>query len=259
MLNNINKPKIGWVCSYVPQEIIYAAGLHSYRLIGDHQPINLAEIYLPSNICPFVRNCIETALRGEYDFLDGVIMTNSCQACEFLYDVWDKKLDTGFVYMLDVPRKINSQSIDYFKNRLKLLIETLEKRFETKITNESLIEAAKKYNKARTLLGEIYDLRKLNPAPITSVKMLEIINKNYLTTIEEYNNYLQEVLDDLKQKGAENGPDNKKRILLMGSKISHPQIPESLEDELAVIVCGGRCSHHRPVDGLGEVNDDIIG
>ena len=66
------KKIIGWLCSYVPEEIIHAAGALPIRMMGRKEVVTGdSEAYLYSNTCSFVRNCLEMGLKGEYDFLDG--------------------------------------------------------------------------------------------------------------------------------------------------------------------------------------------
>jgi len=51
-----NKKRVGWICTYTPEELIYAAGFIPFRLLaGTENNEKEAEDLLPANICPFVR------------------------------------------------------------------------------------------------------------------------------------------------------------------------------------------------------------
>jgi len=65
----------GWLCTYTPEEIIHAAGILPVRIVGYSQETELDDgtAYLYVNTCSFSRSCFQLAIRGEYDFLDGVV------------------------------------------------------------------------------------------------------------------------------------------------------------------------------------------
>lgn len=68
---------VGWICTYVPEEIIHAAGMLPFRVIGGASETSRADAFLYSNNCTFVRNCLEQGLNGNLDFLDGIVACNT--------------------------------------------------------------------------------------------------------------------------------------------------------------------------------------
>ena len=66
----------GFLCTYVPEEIMHAAGALPVRITGHNQETELEDgsAYLYVNNCSFSRSCLQMGLRGEYDLLDGVIL-----------------------------------------------------------------------------------------------------------------------------------------------------------------------------------------
>ena len=61
-----NKKSIGWFCSYVPEEMIIAAGFEPVRLKGEMEKVKAADSYLFSNICPYVKNILESGLSNKF-------------------------------------------------------------------------------------------------------------------------------------------------------------------------------------------------
>jgi benzoyl-CoA reductase/2-hydroxyglutaryl-CoA dehydratase subunit BcrC/BadD/HgdB len=55
-----------------PEEIIYAAGALSVRLVGDSQTLNCdeASAYMYPNTCSFIRNCLQMVLKNQYELPD---------------------------------------------------------------------------------------------------------------------------------------------------------------------------------------------
>jgi benzoyl-CoA reductase/2-hydroxyglutaryl-CoA dehydratase subunit BcrC/BadD/HgdB len=65
------KKVFGWLCTYVPEEVIHAAGALPIRITGYNQEMELEDgnAYLYINNCSFSRSCLQLGLRKEYDFL----------------------------------------------------------------------------------------------------------------------------------------------------------------------------------------------
>ena len=82
---------IGTFCSYVPEEIITAAGILSFRMraIGS-TGTDEADTYLSFNNCSYTRHCLGMGLRGDFDFIDGAIET-SVRSARILLDFRNKR------------------------------------------------------------------------------------------------------------------------------------------------------------------------
>lgn len=59
-----NIPTVGWFCTYTPEEILMAAGFAPRRIPGTFQGIKFADAFLQSNLCPYVRSCLDGAFDG---------------------------------------------------------------------------------------------------------------------------------------------------------------------------------------------------
>ena len=90
------KKVLGWVNPYVPEEIIYAAGMLPFQVSGNNEPVQMqgAEAYILSNTCSYIRTCWQLQLDGQYSFLDGLVSSSFCDQDKRLYSVWEyyKKL-----------------------------------------------------------------------------------------------------------------------------------------------------------------------
>jgi len=81
---------IGYACVATTREIIEAAGMLPYRIkgLGEREAAR-ADAYLSRFNCAFCRSCLDLALRGEYDFLDGVMETNGCDHMRGMFENWN--------------------------------------------------------------------------------------------------------------------------------------------------------------------------
>ena len=64
------KKIVGYVCSYVPEEMILAAGAHPVRLFGAKENASLADSHLQSYCCSLARGVLEEGLSGRAECLD---------------------------------------------------------------------------------------------------------------------------------------------------------------------------------------------
>lgn len=237
------KPVVGWTCTYTPEEIIYAANALSIRVLGSLERTPLADAYLPRNVCSFCRSCFDQALKGRYDYLDGYIVSNTCDNCGMMYDMWKYHVKVPYFYFINTPHTKGKKAHNFFYEEAKRLKQSLENNFKTDISNESLKTAIKVYNENRVLLKKVYDLRKRNPPLISGVEVLEIVLSSMLTSKEEHNRLLKQLLSQI-----ENRTDMPKigtRLLVTGSVMDNIEVMKIIEDKGANVVADDLCTGSR--------------
>ena len=85
------KQVVGFTCSYVPEEVIYAAGLLPFRMRGiGTTSTSIADTYFGPVICSYPKCILQLAGEGKYDFLDGVILTPGCDSIRRIDECWRK-------------------------------------------------------------------------------------------------------------------------------------------------------------------------
>ncbi|NVM04191.1 MAG: 2-hydroxyacyl-CoA dehydratase, partial [Candidatus Helarchaeota archaeon] len=211
------KKVLGWLCTYTPEELVHAAGIIPYRIFkgGEEEPTTTADTYLQRNLCPFARACMGYALMGYYDFLDGVASTHTCDAIHRLPYVWEKYVKKPFFFQLDLPRVFEGGALNYFKKEVIRFKGALEQFSGNKITDDKLTNSIKIYNKTRSLLKRIYELRKADEPSISGTDSVKIVQAAMTLEREPYNELLIELKDKLEKNshGLKKGP----RILFTGS------------------------------------------
>jgi benzoyl-CoA reductase/2-hydroxyglutaryl-CoA dehydratase subunit BcrC/BadD/HgdB len=129
------------MCSYTPLELIYAGGFLPYRIIGHSAPPQKADSYIHPNFCQFVKSTIDVAIDGGYNFLDGVVFVNSCDAMRRLHDVWKRYVPTKFIHILDIPMGELFIGADYLKEEFNKLKIALEKHATIVISEQDIKDA----------------------------------------------------------------------------------------------------------------------
>ena len=130
---------VGYFCSHVPTEVVMAAGLLPFRMRGTGSTgTELSDAFFSSINCSFPRHTFNQALKGEYDFLDGLLCISSCDHVRRVYDNWKRNLPTPFVKIMSLPKKIGDPQVEWYRDEINLLRSDLEKHFGVQISDERL-------------------------------------------------------------------------------------------------------------------------
>ena len=231
---------VGYFCSYVPEEIISAAGILPFRMRGTGSTeTSLADTYLSAYNCTFARHCLDLAFSGTYDFLDGVVVINSCDHVRRLYDIWRRKMRTPFVHLLTAPHLAGDEHVGWFRDELAILKEGLEKHFGVAITPEKLRESIRTQNETRKLQKQLYELRKEPSPPITGADTLGVVVTSTAMPKQPYNELLRRLLGEL--DGREGESTYRARLLLVGSILDDPAYASVIEDLGGLVVTDSLC------------------
>ena len=235
----------GWLCTYVPEEIIHAAGALPVRITGYSQEMELEDgnAYLYINNCSFSRSCLQMGIRGEYDFLDGVVAGSTCDGARRLFDLWHHYLSTPFHHVLTVPRKSTERAHDLYHSQVTQFKEHLEEFLGIPITDKALYQSIEVYNESRALLKRLYDLRKLNNPPISGAETMEVLNASFRMPKELFNEWLKSLLDELSTSG--NAHKGRARLMVTGSVMNNPEFIASIERLGGLVVTDELCSGTR--------------
>jgi len=235
----------GWLCTYVPEEIIHAAGALPIRITGYSKEMELEDgtAYLYINSCSFSRSCLQLGLKGEYDFLDGVAGGSTCDGARRLFDLWRNYIDTPFYHVLTVPRKYTQSAHDLYHSQVLQFKVHLEEFMGIQITDESLYQSIGVYNESRALLKRLYELRKLENPPITGTETMEVLNACFRMPKELFNEWLSNLLDEL--EASDNASKSRARLMLVGSAITNPELIGSIEELGGLIVTDELCTGTR--------------
>ena len=238
------KKVIGWVCTYVPEEIIYAAGILPLRVTGDSKEVATDEgtAYLYANICSAMRSCLQLGLTKSYDFLDGFVSASTCDCSRRLHDVWSHYVPTPFSHILYVPRKVTERTHRIYLAEVSQFRESLEKFFGVELSTEALREAIGIFNKTRELIHRLYELRKEKAPPISGAETLEILNAAVKMPRNEFNGLLESLLAELSTRKAVEG---RTRLMITGSILNNPNFIKSIEELGCIVVADELCTGTR--------------
>ncbi len=149
--------KVGWFCTYTPEEVIRAAGFVPYRLLPREDSRGSTEDILPPNICPYVRKVLNEIKNGDYPGdMQGLVIAHSCNAMMHLYNALREESVDFFVYLLEVPRKRDAGACEFFAQEMAHLADFLGEQGNP-VNTKTLREALEQYQKRNRLIAELQE------------------------------------------------------------------------------------------------------
>jgi len=253
------KKIVGYFCSYVPEEMLHAAGAVPYRMraVGSTGTI-LGDTYFSSANCSFVRRVLDSGLRGDFDFLDGIVFMNGCDHNRRLFDNWSyAHPDTGFNRMLFVPHGRSEACLGQYLHELGKFRGFLEEYFGTGLTVEKLRDSIGLYNRKRALLKEIADSRKATVLPLSGTEFLALMLAVTAVPVEDAIALLERVLAELRA-GRVHTEKAALRLFVTGSCLEELSHMELVESAGAVVVADAICLGARYFEhSVSEEGDPI--
>jgi bcr-type benzoyl-CoA reductase subunit C len=257
-LKDRGKKVLGYFCSYTPEEIIHAAGLHPVRLFGARGDFSLADRHLQPYCCSLAKGALTDVLSGNLDYLDGAVFPHTCDTIQRLSDIW--RLNTRFPFFADVvlPVKLNSQSaLTYMEEVLARFRTDLEKGFGIAITDEALGKSIRTYNLIRSKLGKIAEIRSRYPGALSAREVHIILKSSMICDRDDLAGRLEAVLQELEAR-LPGTPATGKRVMLAGNVCNHPDIYSLLDRSGAEVVREDLCTGSRYFEGLISEQGDPV-
>jgi len=235
---------LGYFCTYAPEEIIYAAGVLPVRIFGSHEAESVTEPHIFAMYCPFCRDCLAQGLQGRYDYLDGIMISQSCLHMRQAFTSWRIHIPVEYSYYLYMPHGVQTpRAYPYLRGELEDFKKSLEEWTGRTITNDDLDRAIEVYNTNRRLMRQVYELRKRNNPPITGLEAMEMVLSSQVTDKEEHNRALKDLLKQLPERRVER--ETGTRLMTLGSENDDTEFVNMVESLGATFVIDEHCTGSR--------------
>ena len=248
---------IGYLCAFVPVEILYAAGFVPFRIKGDvNEPITKADVNMETLICPLVRSCFDLAVKGRYTFLEGLVIPHACDSICKTYDIWKYTLGLSYSHFINMPHKTDDSSVEFFKSELDTFLRSLGKYAGRKITDDDLLHAIEQCNANRAKMRTIMGYRKSSPPKITGRQLTELYVANMSIPVEESNELLDRVIGEVKERPE--SEEKRKRLLVFGAQVDDASFIRLIEESGAYVVADDLCPGAREYRADVETEGDLV-
>lgn len=239
------KKFIGVMHAVVPQELLYAAGLHPFRLYPfPGVPTTAARAHLHVDTSSIFRAIWDQVLKNQYSFMDGVVLPESCETVTYFARGWSyHRPDDCAVAIAGVRFSKTPNAVEFVRKEFERLAETMRSYFGVAPSDDSLRQAITTFNKNRELLRAIYDLRKSPSPALTGVEALKISMVSQIMDREESNRLLEQLLRELKEREGLSRPAA--RLMVSGPCITDVRLLETFEASGALVVIDDTNSGYR--------------
>jgi benzoyl-CoA reductase/2-hydroxyglutaryl-CoA dehydratase subunit BcrC/BadD/HgdB len=230
------KRVIGYVGPAVPEEMIHAAKMLPMRVSGDNEPVptNTVDAYLLPQVSTFARSVFQTVLDGKWDFLDGGVTSIVNEGTRRMYDNWLAYKRRPYMDSIYLPLKQTEHAVDMYLADLEDWRNRLSEFRGARIVDRDLLRSIEVYNHGRELMQQLYELRKGDRPPVTGAEVLEVIKAATRLPREQFNQLLEQLLDEIKRTGRE--IKKGKRLMVLGSQLENSTWIEAIEALDAVVV-----------------------
>src|SRR5512136_240847 len=138
----------GYMCTHVPEEILYAAGIVPVRILSSHVSQAMTRSYMHETYCSFSHDCAYQGLAHNYDFLDLIVTSSSCIHMGEAFNVCVRFVGfQGKSFLIPYPHIIETKPAATFMTAsFGEFKQFLEKFVKKSITDEDIERAIKVYN-----------------------------------------------------------------------------------------------------------------
>jgi benzoyl-CoA reductase subunit C len=216
---------VGYLPTYVPLEVIHAAGALSVGIFGggDKMEIIKGDAFYQSYICHLPRSTLELGLSGRLDFLDALLSPSLCDVVRNLSGVWQLQFPNVKTKYIDMPQNFDQEVGGRFfisvMKELALLLESLGCR---PVTNELLRQSIILYNENRRLVDALYDYRAEAPHRVPTAELYVVLRAGLIQPVEKSNETLANYLAAVRNRDAK--PLDNVRVVVVGSFCEQPPL-----------------------------------
>jgi benzoyl-CoA reductase subunit C len=255
-LKSEGKKVIGYVCSFVPLEIITAAGCIPFRVRGNiHEPITKGDTLLETIVCPYYRSCFDLSVKGKYDFLSGLVIPHGCDSMVRSFSAWSYALPYSYFHFVNIPTVCDESSFEFFNAELNTFRKSLVEFAGKAVTDEDLAKAIRIYNENRDKVRILYEFRKANPPLISGTELTMVLTVGSSFPVGEANTLFDQVSAEIgrrKKSPLQGGP----RIFIDGACLDNIELIKLVEELGGNVVADTICNGARDYFPRTDVGGD---
>ena len=225
---------VGVLYNQVPEEIITAAGMVAYRVrdpkaAGDE----LANARFTQVNCSLARVLYDSAARGRFGFIDGLVATNACDHIRKLWENWKDSIDVEYSHLICFPKAAGPERAEELARRFGLFKADFEAHYGVSVSDGALREAIVLHNSIRSLQARLQELRQADAPKLTGTQFLTVMIAGTCMPKAAYKEALEQVIADA---GQADGIQGAARLMVYGGEIDSPQWMSAIESQGALVV-----------------------
>ena len=250
------RPAVGYLCSYVPEEMIHAAGFSPVRVRGSTAPLRQVDAHLQSFTCALCRSTLDQLLDGNLEFLAGTVFAQTCDALQAQADLWRMNAGSGhFVEFVMQPANLGAPAArPYLLSELRRFfrrLAALQLPARQPLSDADLQASIGLYDETRRLVQALQAMR----PRLSAADYFAVVDAIQAMPREEANPLLSRLLEDLAGVPPRSpGP----RLFLVGALLDEPRLLALIDDLGAHVAGDDLCSGSRHFYGQVGTGTDPL-
>ena len=250
---------IGSTLADVPEELIHAAGMFPFTILGTNKSILRASTHLPDNACSQARSDLELVLTYQRDFFDGYVVPQVDDTSQHLCDIWRRNVSWDYFESFLLPRQIDRPSArQWLLDETLRLKRSLESFTGKEISDGRLWESIGLYNQNRGHLRRLYEMKRRYPGFISNREFFDLIKSSMWWPKEGHNRLLETLIAGVEEIDLRDKGEGVIRVVLSGIVWEPPEIMDILDESGLKVVGDDLCVGWRCIDPDVEVNGDPL-
>ena len=225
------KKAIGILPYYVPEELVYAAGMVPFGIWGsNNKTISRAKEYCASFYCSIAQLAMEMLLDGTMDQLDGIITPTICDTLRpmsqnFRFAMRDKM---AVIFLAHPQNRFNENGLHFCVSQYEHVKKELEKVSGSVITDDALKNAIRVYNASRAARRKFVKLASDHCDVVTPSMRSAVLKASWFMLKDAYTEKLDALNAELEQLSICDW--NGTKIVTSGIICDNPQLLSYLEE-----------------------------
>jgi benzoyl-CoA reductase subunit C len=212
---------VGHFQVYFPEEIAHAAGALPFRMCGAPVEPLQADSRFGSYLCSILKTSLEIALTGRVE-LDLFVTHPICDAARNMAGIFGRNFDYP-CQILYLPQNPHSgHTIHYLRGEYARLQRVIEEATGASVSDDDLRSSIEVYNRNRTLLRELYAIKRETPWQVTADEAYVLMALGGLMRREDHNVVLEVALPMIRARDVSR-PD-RIRVVYEGGFCEQPPL-----------------------------------
>jgi benzoyl-CoA reductase subunit C len=226
---------IGHVLPDVPEEVIHAAGALPVALEGAGIPISHAQASVPGYTCSHAMGILEMGLKGELDWLDGVVIPYVCDTTRNVYHTWHHRFPDKPSEFLRLPKKLQDPgALEYLTAEFQRFARWVGQHTGKVPGLEDVARSVALYNQSRARLREVYRMHRERPTIWNAERLDLVVASAMRVPREEHLRWMEALPWDIEPVGEPKG----RIALYVRGKVWDPPGILDLLDQLGLVIVG---------------------
>ncbi len=210
---------------YAPVEIIHAAGLLPVGLFGSggRVPVTHADSRFQSFICSIAKSSLELFLADPMKGFEGAVFSSICDVARNLASLVRRNRPDLCVEYLHLPQNpADESSLAYTRAEFDRFRRSLADHLQRPIDDSAIAESLALYNRVRSQIRTLYDLRRQRPGCIGAGDLAAVVRASTRLMPDEFLELVGPLIEDVRHRQVR--PRDCVPVVLEGAFCEQPPI-----------------------------------